>query len=710
MLDNLKLVLLQHKKFLTIFFIVVFLPSVVLAFFGIRAIHNERYKLQQQNLEQQKGFARAVQTGIHSHIERNSSRLKELSTQKAFSDKDYRAIRDLISKHLKDESLFGHIVIWNLNESPWLPGFQTHPPDAKTLVVSEEWKKWRSDLEIAERAEFRRRKFADAISLYEKILDRAEDNHVKAWILSRIARCKIKQKKFKQAVNAYRSIIADSPDLLTESGRPLELASRLEMLDAFRLDKNHESFFRESLNTYSMLEQNIWSLDGAQINVYSIMLKNMIDEVVAENSLSDIPDDYGAAVDNIQNLMDKKLEIWRMAEVVRRNVLPQSREMLDNIDRVSLLVQKSTVQFENNDVLVLFVPLNKGDSGQYYEFLGSLFRIGDMAKTFEALVTENCPVGISAIFRSTLSDKIVFGEKSLAEGRPIITEFFLENFPPWKVELYQSDEGGSGLPLHKNIFFWTILALLFILFFGSGLIIRTIIQEVNLLNLKSEFIASVSHEFKTPLTSMGAILEHLMDDKVKDPNKAQEYYRILSHDSERLKRLVKNVLDFTKIEEGKRKYKRESIDIVRLVRQEVDSFEKENRSNRFKVGVEIGANIPPVYADEEAMSQALHNILDNAAKFSDQEKKIDVEVKRKENKVEIAVRDRGIGIPESEQKKIFGKFFRGKQASAVSPTGTGLGLTLVKHIMEAHGGDVVIQSLPREGTFVSLILPINKGE
>ncbi len=710
MLDNLKLVLLRHKKFLAIFFIVVFLPSVVLAFFGIRAIQNEKFKLQQQNLEQQKGFARAVQTGIQSHIERNSSRLKELSTQKAFSDKDYRAIRDLILKHLKDESLFGHIVIWNLNESPWLPGFQTHPPYAKTLAVSEDWKKWQPDLANAERAEFRRRKYDVAISLYKRILDRAEDNHVKAWMLSRIARCKIKQKKFKQAVNAYRSIIADYPDLFTESGRPLELASRMEMLDAFRLDKNHESFFRESLNTYDLLEKNIWSLDGEQIKVYATMLKNMIRDVDSENPSKDIPDNFSTAVEDIQNSIEEKLKIWQMAELVRRNVLPQSRKKLDNINSDSPQVQKSTVQFENNDVLVLFVPLNKDDSGQYYEFLGSLFRIGDMAKTIDALVTENCPMDISAIFRSSLSDKIVFGDKSLAEKRPIITEFFPENFPPWKVELYQSDEGGSGFSLHKNIFFWTILALLFILFFGSGLIIRTIIQEVNLLNLKSEFIASVSHEFKTPLTSMGAILEHLMDDKVKDPDKTQEYYRILSHDSERLKRLVKNVLDFTKIEEGKRKYKRESIDIIRLVQQEVDSFEKENRSNRFKVGVEKSVNIPTVYADKEAMSQAVHNILDNAAKFSDQEKKIDVEVKRKEKSIEIAVRDRGIGIPESEQKKIFGKFYRGKQASTVSPTGTGLGLTLVKHIMRAHGGDVVIQSRPREGTCVSLILPINKGD
>jgi signal transduction histidine kinase len=709
MLENLKLVLIQHKKFLAIFFVVIFLPSVILAFFGIRAIHNERYKFQQQNLDQQKQFVRSVQAGIRSLIERNSLSLKELSSSKAVFDQDYRAISNLITQRLRDESLFGQTVIWNYNDPPWFPGLQPYPPAVKTLVVPEEWRKWQPDLEKAERAEFRRKNFSEAVTLYNQILDRAKDNQVKAWILSRVGRCEVKHKRFKQALIIYRSIIADFPYLLTESGHPLNLVSSLEMLDVLRLDKNYDGFFRESLKTYNQLVENVWSLDGDQIKLYTTMLKNMIDEVVAENSSNDIPADYSAAIDDIQDLIDKKLEIWRMAEAVKEKILPGTREKLDNLSSDSPQVQKNTFEFEDNDILVLLIPLDRNSSGQYREFLGSLLRIRDLMEAIDILVKENCPPGVSILLRSTLSDNIVFGDAEVSQGSPVITDFFPENFPPWRLELYQTGGGESGFFLYKNIFFWTILTLLFILLFGSGLIIRTIIHEVNLLNLKSEFIASVSHEFKTPLTSMGAVIERLLDDEVKDPDKAQEYYRILSHDSERLKRLVKNVLDFTKIEEGKREYKLASTDIVELVRREVKIFEKENKSNSFKVGIEIDDNIPPVFADEEAMSQALRNILDNAAKFSGQEKKINVQIVRKENSVEIAVRDRGIGIPDNEQKRIFEKFYRGKQASSVSPTGTGLGLTLVKHIMDAHGGNIIVRSQPGEGSCFSLILPIHKG-
>ncbi len=709
MLDNLKLVLLQHKKFLAIFFVVVFLPSIVLAFFGIRAIYNERYKLQQQNIEQQKEFIKAVQTGIQSRIDKNSSKLKQLSGHRVFSEKDYPGIIDLLSENLKEKMLFGHVVIWNEDGSPWIPGFQAFPPGSKALSVPAEWDKWRSELGRAENAEFRRRDFLDAVSLYKSILDRADDKQVKAWLLNRIARCEIKQGRFSQALNAYRSIIANFSGLFTESGRPLDYFSRVAMMDAFRAAKDHESFFRESLLTFRLLEQNVWSLDGEQIKMYATALKNTIDQVTAESSSENIPEDYSESVSDIQTTIDEKWQMWQMAEAVKRSTLPETRERQGNLGSDNQQVHKSAFVFEDDDILVLLIAFPNEDAGSNREYLGSLVHASDLTEVIDTQTKENGLSDVSLVVRSSLSDIVVFGDENANRGSAAITDYFPENFPPWRIELYQAGDGESGFSLHKNIFFWTILALLVIVFFGSGLIIRTIVQEVNLLNLKSEFIASVSHEFKTPLTAMGAVLERLMSDEVKDPKKTKEYYKILSRDSERLKRLVKNVLDFTKIEDGKREYKLASIDITKLVRQEVDSFQNENRMTGVRVDTEMDDNIPHVKADEEAMSQALHNVLDNAAKFSGPEKNIHINILRRQDSVEIAVQDRGIGIPENEQKKVFEKFYRGKQASSISPTGTGLGLTLVKHIMDAHFGDVIIKSQPGKGARVSLIVPFGEG-
>lgn len=700
MLGNLKLVLLQHKRFLALIIFIVFLPSIILAVLGIRAIHNERYKLRQQNHEQQKELVETFQDEVLSLIERNSSSLREISTSRAFVELDHPAIHDLISRRSREQSLLGHAVIWNRGESPWLPGLQEYPPAARPWIVPSEWKKWQPELAKAEEAEFRRRNYSDAVFLYNRILRRAQDSNVRAWIQSRVARCEVKQEKFKQALITYRSILAEFHDLHTESGRPLGLVICLQILDALRSDNDYAAFFQESLEIYRQLEQNAWSLDGDQVGLYASMLKNLIDEVAAENSLNSAPSDYAASVENIRNAIETKVDIWRMAAAVKNNILPGF---------TSLQIHRDSFEMDGNEVLVLILPVDRNNTGRYEDFLGSLIQNRDMVNAIDPKVTEKRLPGITIILRSTLTGKIIFGDVTGEGDSLVFADFFPENFPPWRVEAYEVENLRAEFYLYKNIFFWTILALLMILFLGSGLIIRTIVQEANLLNLKSEFIASVSHEFKTPLTAMGAILERLLDGEVQDPQKAQEYYRILSHDSEKLKRLVKNVLDFTKIEEGKRKYKSASLDIVQLVRREVDSFEKENKMAGFTVRVETAGDIPLVLADEEAMSQALHNILDNAAKFSEQEKNIDLKVIRDRDTVEISVRDRGIGIPENELKKIFEKFFRGKQASMVSPTGTGLGLTLVKHIMVAHGGDVVIRSQPGEGSRVSLILPIGEG-
>jgi signal transduction histidine kinase len=731
MLGNLKLVLRQHKKFLAIFFFIVFLPSLILAALGIRAIQNERYKLRHQNQQLQMEFVETFQDEVLFLIERNSSSLMEISTSRAFVTSDYPAVRDLLAQRSQERSLLGHTVIWNQGGPPWLPGFQEVPAAAGSWTIPPEWKRLQLELAKAEEAEFRRKNYSDAVDLYNQILRRAQDSHVKAWIQSRVARCQDKQEKFKQALSTYRSILADFPDLHTESGRPLAPITCLQILEALRSDNDFGDFFQESLEFYQQLEQNVWSLDGAQLELYSNMLQSKIDGVAPEGTPPSAPQDYASSVENIRKNLKLKLDIWHATMAVKNDILPGLKESQETTTSSGPQIHQESFERDGQEFLVLILPVDRSNTGQYVDFIGSLIPSNAIVNALDPRVTENRLPGAAIHLRSMISGKIIYSSgasETLTEAQtasdtaayaeaggepqsanPVHADIFPENSPPWRVEVFETENALRGFYLYKNIFFWTILALLVILFLGSGLIIRTIVQEVNLLNLKSDFIASVSHEFKTPLTAMGAILERLLDDEVQDPQKAREYYRILSHDSERLKRLVKNVLDFTKIEEGKRKYRMFSLDIVELVRREVDSFEKENNLAGYTVSLDIHDDIPPVLADEEAMSQALHNILDNAAKFSALEKNIDLEVRRTKDMVEISVKDRGIGIPENEQKKIFEKFFRGKSASKVSPTGTGLGLALVKHIMAAHKGEVNIQSQPGKGSHVSLILPLGEG-
>jgi two-component system phosphate regulon sensor histidine kinase PhoR len=263
--------------------------------------------------------------------------------------------------------------------------------------------------------------------------------------------------------------------------------------------------------------------------------------------------------------------------------------------------------------------------------------------------------------------------------------------------------------IQKSFYFWTILTLLIVLIFGLILIIKTVSHEMDILKIKSDFVSSVSHEFKTPLTSIQALTERLREGKVKDHKKMQQYYSVISQDTEKLSRLVGNILNLSKIEDGKFSYEFEDTDLSQWLPQIIDNFKNENLQREVKIRTNIPTKILSIKIDKNAIAQAIYNLLDNAVKFSAKNENIEVLVKQEIEDLVIQIKDRGIGIPRNECDKIFDKFYQGDKAMKYSSTGTGLGLTLVKHTAEAHGGKISVQSEEGQGSTFSLILPITNN-
>jgi signal transduction histidine kinase len=244
-----------------------------------------------------------------------------------------------------------------------------------------------------------------------------------------------------------------------------------------------------------------------------------------------------------------------------------------------------------------------------------------------------------------------------------------------------------------------------ILSFGVVLIVRTVVHEMEVIKIKSDFVSSVSHEFKTPLTSIKALTERLMAGKVKDQARMNRYFSVISQDTDKLTRLVGNILDFAKIEEGKKEYDFEETDMSKWLDQTIENFRTENIQREIKIHTQIPADIPHLSIDKNALALAVNNLLDNAIRSSMKKKEIEVIVKKDENNLIIKVKDYGIGIPPDELDKIFEKFYQGSNAIRLSTKGTGLGLTLVRHTIEAHGGEVLVESKINQGSTFTLLLP-----
>jgi signal transduction histidine kinase len=247
--------------------------------------------------------------------------------------------------------------------------------------------------------------------------------------------------------------------------------------------------------------------------------------------------------------------------------------------------------------------------------------------------------------------------------------------------------------------------LVFMLLAGLLILWRGVRQERELARLKSDFVSNVSHELKTPLTSIRMFGEMLQQDLAAEPAQRNKYYGIIVAESERLGRLISNVLDFSRMERGTRTYAVEPQPLGDLVRDAVETFRNFREAEGFDLRLEADAG-PEVLVDRDAVLQSIINLLTNAVKYSGGSRVVEVRVEPRPGAAVVAVRDQGIGIPRAEQRRVFEDFYRASNVRRGGTEGTGLGLALVRRHAQNMGGSVEVESVEGQGSTFRLILPL----
>jgi two-component system phosphate regulon sensor histidine kinase PhoR len=248
-----------------------------------------------------------------------------------------------------------------------------------------------------------------------------------------------------------------------------------------------------------------------------------------------------------------------------------------------------------------------------------------------------------------------------------------------------------------------------ILLFGAWLIFRNITKQVELTQLKSDFVSSVSHEIRTPLALISMYIETLEMGRVTDPEKISEYYSVLLNETTRLSGMVNRILNFSQIEGNKRKYFFSDANLNEIAENAVLTFRYTIESKEFVYSFEPDNTLPVISADRDAIADAFVNLIDNAIKYSTIKKSIIVRTGKYDNYVYVEVEDQGIGISKKDQKYIFDKFYRVTEKNVANRVkGSGLGLAIVKHIMDAHKGNIVVESTPGTGSLFRLLLPMKQ--
>lgn len=290
----------------------------------------------------------------------------------------------------------------------------------------------------------------------------------------------------------------------------------------------------------------------------------------------------------------------------------------------------------------------------------------------------------------------------------VLTRSLAPVFPAWRLRLAYRKDGLLYELAARERRTRTVYSslLLLIILMGLSLTYWLVTKDSELARLKSEFVSRVSHELRTPLSTIRAVGEMLEMGAVSSREKEKEYFTFITSEGQRLSRLIDNVLDFSRIGAGKRAYTLRPADLGKTVASTVRAFRQYVQPEGIEVVYEADPVIPRVLADEDAVSQALLNLLDNAVKFSPGEKGVRVELRRRLGEVLIRVSDRGIGIAPGDLEKIFFQFYRVDEGRKVARKGAGIGLSIVKHIAEAHGGRVEVESDLGGGSVFAIVIPV----
>jgi signal transduction histidine kinase len=281
--------------------------------------------------------------------------------------------------------------------------------------------------------------------------------------------------------------------------------------------------------------------------------------------------------------------------------------------------------------------------------------------------------------------------------------------PGWEVTFATDDRAGDASQARsRRNRYLSIAAIAIVLIVAAAIAIGGAARrQARLASLKTDLVSAVSHELKTPLASMRLLVDTLLEDDAPDPRKTREYLQLMAVENARLTRLIDNFLTFSRLERRRQRFAFAPTDPADIVHDALAAMPEERRREH-PPHVEIAPDLPPVIADQDAMVTVLVNLLDNAYKYTPDDKRITVRVSRESGQgvqVVFAVEDNGIGIPVREQKRIFRRFYRVDRRLARETTGSGLGLSIVDAIVRAHGGTVRVDSRPEQGSTFTVLVP-----
>jgi signal transduction histidine kinase len=469
----------------------------------------------------------------------------------------------------------------------------------------------------------------------------------------------------------YLQVVKAPPDLVDENGIPISLYAVRQLLEADRVDTSMWDALRLTLS------KGRWP---TPTTIY--LLRDLANRLLQRVSAARLPEDAQSLAEDVSGLLTRTEQALALkADFHGLGLRPP--------DAAPARRENGWIAYGTPTWLVGVAPAGDREDGL-------------------VVAVRSKPV-LASLGAGTYGSGDNLGEASLTTANVADVEPLGSGFPGVLVRFDPVDSGTAGGVGSVRWWFYSagLILVVGVTLFGAYLLWRDVRREMRLAETRSRFVSAVSHELKTPLTAIRMFAETLYDDDPADAGTHREYLETIVNESERLTRLLNNVLDFSKIERGQKAYRREPHSLEEIVRSTARAMQYPLEQKRFALRLQIEADIPRAQVDRDAIEQALLNLLGNAMKYSGKNRDIELRLRSEDGEAVIEVSDRGVGIEPAELTRIFERFYRVPSSENERISGTGLGLTLVQHIAEAHDGRVEVKSDPGQGSTFSLFLPLD---
>ncbi len=557
---------------------------------------------------------------------------------------------------------------------------------------------WNSDyrkyMGMAESEELARRSYSKAAQHYQTSLGLAKTTQQEALAIEGVARSNMAGQNYQLAIRYYQLLKNEYSQIGNLGGHPYGISAPLQLYTIGTLIGD-EVFGPDSLLiTYQMIKDGDWLISSSSYFFFKAEFESIL------------------KID-IESGESRFERILKFNQFLGSFIIPAIKERSEFSEfNKAVEIKRTYMQTDDAQYLICFKEMQIPRSDKLC-FGGICWNLDTVITTifFSLLADMTAETGLDFLLVNSNNINLSTGEAAQIPEESLTLSF--SNIPfPWTLVAIQPGykKLESDVRIQLIIYGLLVVIIIILMLFGAFVLLRDISRETDSMRLQTEFVHNVSHELKTPLSLIRLYGETLLLKEHLPEADRKEGLQIITKESERLSYMINNILDFSKIEMGRKEFDLKPGNLAEVVINTLNSYRYHFVKKGFIIEEDIDQDIPMVLFDKIAVEGILINLFSNAIKFSNNIKRIMVKLKNKPEVISLMVADNGIGIPANELSNIFNRFYRVKNSADFETSGSGLGLTLVKHVIDAHGWKIDVESTPGQGSIFSIFIPPDANE